>query len=327
MQNQELVFERDPRARAPLQRIEDELLSARDVQLYIKRDDLIHPWVSGNKWRKLKYNLLAARIKQHETLLTFGGAYSNHILATAHAGRLWGFRTVGIIRGEAYTPLNPVLAEAQDAGMELHYLERWRYRRKNSSPVQAQLAHRFGRFYLLPEGGTNDLALAGCQEILHEIEIPFDLICVPCGTGGTLAGLVAGLRAGQRATGFAVLRGEQFLEWEVCQLLARRKNGDVNRGQRVNPAVGISSANWSINFNYHFGGYAKSSSALFDFMESFEQRHRIFLDRIYTGKLVYGVYDLILKKKIARGTTIVVVHTGNERLNRKERLHESNRAS
>src|ERR1700761_8280018 len=192
---------------SPLQEITDPRLGAARVRLILKRDDLISPDLPGNKWRKLKFNLEAARRDGHRTLLTFGGAYSNHIRATAAAGARFGFATIGVIRGEQHQPLNPSLQYAADRGMELVYLDRASYRRKTSADVTGLLRGRFGRFYLLPEGGSNALAARGCAELPAEITVPFDVLCVPCGTGGTLAGVAAGLAAGQRAIGFFALRG------------------------------------------------------------------------------------------------------------------------
>jgi len=155
---------------SPLVEVRDERLAARGVRLLLKRDDLIHPGLPGNKWRKLKYNLAAAAEQGHDTLLTFGGAYSNHILATAAAGTYFGFRTIGVIRGEQHLPLNPVLQNATAVhGMQLAYLDRSTYREKHSGSVVADLTRQWGRFYLLPEGGSNDLAVRGCAELGLEI--------------------------------------------------------------------------------------------------------------------------------------------------------------
>lgn len=286
-------FFRQTTIHAPLQKIDDPLLTPYGVQLYLKRDDLIHPHISGNKWRKLKYNLIQAAADKHDTLLTFGGAYSNHILATAHAGQLLGFRTIGIIRGEEYSPLNPVLNEAQKAGMDLHYMPRWRYRQKESAEVIEELASLFGRFYLLPEGGTNQLAVLGCQEIVEEIDRPYDLICCACGTGGTLAGVISGLSNKQTALGIAVLKGESFLPEDISALV-----------------VPDSSAQWSISFDYHFGGYAKKDSTLLEFIDRFYTIHKIQLDPVYTGKLMFGIYDMIQRGLIPSGQTVVALHTG-----------------
>lgn len=278
---------------APLQKVDDPLLDPYGVQLYLKREDLIHPHISGNKWRKLKYNLIQAAADEYDTLLTFGGAYSNHILATAHAGQLLGFRTVGIIRGEEYSPLNPVLAEAQKAGMELHYMPRWRYRQKECAEVTEELASLFGRFYLLPEGGTNQLAVQGCREIAQEIDIPYDLICCACGTGGTLAGVISGLCGQQAALGIAVLKGESFLQEEISALV-----------------VPDSSVQWAVSCDYHFGGYARKNSELLQFIDQFYATQNIQLDPVYTGKLMFGIYDMIQRGLIPSGQTVVALHTG-----------------
>jgi 1-aminocyclopropane-1-carboxylate deaminase len=203
---------------SPLEELRDDRLTSAGLRLFLKRDDLISPDIPGNKWRKLKYNLEAARKQGHQVLLTFGGAYSNHIRATAAAGYYFGFATVGVIRGEEHLPLNPSLDYAIRHGMRLAYLDRAAYREKMSPEVIAMLCRRFGEFYLLPEGGSNADALRGCAEIPGEIDHRFDLVCCPCGTGGTLAGLAQGLGPGQRALGFSVLKGGEFLGREVSGL-------------------------------------------------------------------------------------------------------------
>lgn len=271
-------------------------MAAREVRLILKRDDLIHPEIPGNKWRKLRGNLDVAREHGRQTLLTFGGAYSNHIRATSAAGRLFGFSTVGVIRGEEHLPLNSSLAYAARQGMRLVYKDRATYRRKWEPDVLADLRERFGEFYLLPEGGSNELAVQGCAELPHEIELPFDVICCPCGTGGTLAGISAGLSDGQRALGFSALKGGQFLADEVAQL------------QRA--TYGRVSANWSIQHDFHFGGFAKSTTELRDFIADFRVRHGLTLDWVYVAKMMYGVFSLVDRGAFPAGSTIVAVITG-----------------
>lgn len=278
----------------PLQQIDDPLLSPYDIQLFVKRDDLIHPYVSGNKWRKLKYNLHQAALENHDTLLTFGGAYSNHILATAHASRLCGFRSIGVIRGEEYAPLNPILAEAQSTGMTFEYMPRWRYRQKESQEIRNELQTRFGCFYMLPEGGTNKLAVRGCSEIIADISRSFDVVCCACGTGGTLAGLISGLRTGQQALGVAVLKGETFLKDSIRRLIP----------------TSHSKHKWDISFDYSFGGYAKKNVPLLNFIDRFQTIHHIELDAVYTGKLMFGLYEMIQSGHFDRGKRIVAIHTG-----------------
>ncbi|MBP6732704.1 MAG: pyridoxal-phosphate dependent enzyme, partial [Chitinophagales bacterium] len=187
--------------KSPIQKIEDSLLLQKGVSLYIKRDDLIHPLVQGNKWRKLKYNLLNAREEGQHTLVTFGGYYSNHIYATAAAAKLFNFKAIGIIRGEEPVVKSETLQFALAQGMQLVYVERATYDRKEDDSFIGELKMRYGPFYYVPEGGTNLLALKGVSEIINEIEIDFDVICTACGTGGTLAGLVAGLHGQKQALG------------------------------------------------------------------------------------------------------------------------------
>ena len=287
---------------SPVQLLEEPALAPFGVTIYLKRDDLLHPEVSGNKWRKLKHNLTEATAQGKGTILTFGGAYSNHIYATAAAGQLFGFKTVGIIRGEETLPLNPTLEFARNCGMRLLHVDRTAYANKYQWEFLESLSDHFGDFYLLPEGGTNALAVKGCAEIVPEINIDFQYICCCCGTGGTLAGLVASLAPHQRALGFSVLKGGDFLVGEVKQVLKAYRNAFEGM-----PFV---SSNFQIVKDYHFGGYAKTSPELYQFIRSFEQRHGILLDQVYTGKMLAGLYDMIQKGHFKAGQTIVVVHTG-----------------
>jgi 1-aminocyclopropane-1-carboxylate deaminase/D-cysteine desulfhydrase-like pyridoxal-dependent ACC family enzyme len=195
---------------APLQRIELSNNSM-GVNVFLKREDLLHPIISGNKWRKLKYNLIEAKEKGLKTLLTFGGAYSNHIHATAYAGKLFEFKTIGIIRGEEHLPWNPTIEFAKSQGMEIHYIDRKKYRHKHKKEFLQDLRNNFEEFYLLPEGGTNLLAVKGCSEIIEDIDIEYDYIVTACGTGGTIAGLICGLKGRNKILGIPVLKGADFL--------------------------------------------------------------------------------------------------------------------
>jgi 1-aminocyclopropane-1-carboxylate deaminase len=281
---------------SPLEEVADERLARAGVRLFLKRDDLISRDLPGNKWRKLKYNLEAARRQGHDVLLTFGGAYSNHIRATAAAGHAFGFSTIGVIRGEEHRPLNPSLSYAAGQGMRLAYLDRTTYRAKSEPDVVAALRDRFGGFYLIPEGGSNGLAARGCAEIPAEIDRPFDVICCPCGTGGTLAGIAAGLGEGQRALGFSVLKGGQFLTGTVAGLQAE--------------AFGAGSGNWAIDDRFHFGGFARRDADLGDFIADFRERHGLALDWVYVAKMMYGIYALAAEDSFAPGTRIVALITG-----------------
>ncbi|QHT69709.1 1-aminocyclopropane-1-carboxylate deaminase/D-cysteine desulfhydrase [Rhodocytophaga rosea] len=287
----------------PLQLIRDEITEKAGIALYLKREDLIHLQVSGNKWRKLKYNLLEASKQGKHTLLTFGGAFSNHIYAVAAAGKISGFRTIGLIRGEEHMPLNHTLAFAIESGMQLHYISREQYRHKQEPAFLKGLQEKFGDYYLIPEGGSNAMAVKGCTEIIADIYISYDYLCCPCGTGGTLAGLIAGTTdTNQTIMGFSALKGGTFLTGEINELLTAYR--------QLEPHHTGTTASWFIQTDYHFGGYAKTTPVLLDFIRWFEHTHAIPLEQVYTGKMMFGLYDLMKKGYFKRGETIIAVHTG-----------------
>lgn len=281
-----------------LQELAEPIAQARGVRLLLWRDDLVSPDLPGNKARKLKHNLAAMREQGQDTLLTFGGAYSNHIAAVAAAGRLFGLRTIALIRGEETSPLNPTLSQAAAEGMALHYLDRSSYRRRADPDFVAELLARYGPAYVLPEGGSNALALPGCAELAAEIrqQVRFDALAVAVGTGGTLAGLLTGLAGSEQAVGVAALKNGGFLRDEV-DALTREGAGQVF-------------TNYSLQTDYHFGGYAKYSAELLAFIRQFQLHHGVLLDPIYTGKLLYGVLDLISQGYFSSGSTVVAIHTG-----------------
>ncbi|MGI9543489.1 MAG: 1-aminocyclopropane-1-carboxylate deaminase/D-cysteine desulfhydrase [Cyclobacteriaceae bacterium] len=268
------------------------------IQLSLLREDLLHPTISGNKWRKLKYNLIQAKKQGHHTLLTFGGAYSNHIHATAAAGKEFEFKTIGLIRGEKHLPLNPTLQQAQSWGMQLHYVSRNDYKNKDQPQFIKALKSKFGQFYLLPEGGTNNLALEGCAEMVKVVETTFDYWCVPCGTGGTMAGIVKGLNGRSKVIGFSALKDGGSINRNVDNLLAG--NGSETL------------VNWEINVDNHFGGYAKFTPELINFVNQFKAQHQIQLDPIYTGKMMLGIFKLATQGFFPVGTRILAVHTGGK---------------
>ena len=267
-------------------------LQEKQVKLFIKREDTIHPYISGNKYRKLKYNLVEAKNQRFDTLLTFGGAYSNHIAATAYTGKEAGLKTVGVIRGEELSSSwreNPTLKWAHENGMRLHFVSRKVYRNKTHSDFLKELEKSLGQFYLLPEGGTNSLAVKGCEEILTENDAQFDFICCCVGTGGTIAGLINSAKSYQTVLGFPVLKGD-FLKEDILKF-ARNDN-------------------WKLNSDYHFGGYAKINKDLVDFINQFKLKTGISLDPIYTGKMVFGIIDLIQKNFFKPGSQILAIHSG-----------------
>jgi len=266
-----------------------------NVRLFLKRDDLLHPEISGNKWFKLKYNLEEAKRQRYTQVLTFGGAYSNHIYATAAAAKLSGLKSIGVVRGEESLPLNETLAAAKAFGMEFHYLSRTEYREKMSLMVLEQLKAKFGDFFLVPEGGTNALAIKGAMEILEEKDFEADIICASIGTGGTFAGLLATAKPAQHIWGVSALKGE-FIHQEIQRLLLENQ---------ISPLC-----KYKIISDFHFGGYAKFTQELIDFIQYFKGIAGIPLDPIYTGKMMYGVLELVKNGNIPEGSKVLAVHTG-----------------
>lgn len=279
----------------PIQKLEHPAALAKGIDLRVLRLDKTHPEISGNKWFKLKYNLIDAKKQGFSTLLTFGGAYSNHIYAVAAAAKLFGFQSIGIIRGEAQSELNPTLQYATEGGMHLKYVDREVYRGKTNPEFIEKLRSEFGDFYLIPEGGTNSFAIRGAAEITEIINEPFDYYCLPVGTGGTIAGLISGLKNQVQIIGYSSLKGS-FLSAEVSDLLSQYSNSQFN--------------NWQINNDYHFGGYAKVKPELLDFIKKTEETLGLILDPVYTGKMLYGIIDMISHGRFERGSKILAIHTG-----------------
>lgn len=253
---------------------------------------MIHPIVSGNKFRKLKYNLLQAKTENQATLLTFGGAFSNHIAAVAFAGKEQGFKTIGIIRGEELKNKvfeNPTLQFAEDCGMQLDFISRESYRHKAEANFLTNLKNTFGDFYLIPEGGTNELAVKGCEEILTPEDTEFDYICCSIGTGGTISGLINSIKPHQKVLGFPALKGA-FLKNEIRNF--------------------VQNENWELITDYDFGGYGKVTLELIDFINQFYKVNQILLDPIYTAKMAFGVMNMIEKKYFTQNSKILLIHTG-----------------
>lgn len=264
----------------------------RNIEVFIKREDLIHPFVSGNKFRKLKYNLLQAKRDNKMTLLTFGGAFSNHIAAVAMAGKLEGFKTIGIIRGDELANKvedNPTLKFAKENGMLLDFVSREVYSSKATENFLKELEEKFGSFYLVPEGGTNSLAVKGCEEILTLEDKVFDYVCCAVGTGGTISGIINSAYENQTVLGFPALKGD-FLQNEIRNFAQHD--------------------NWQLIMDYHFGGYGKVSEELVLFLNRFSEQTKILLDPIYTGKMVFGVINLIQNGYFSNNSKILIIHTG-----------------
>ena len=262
------------------------------TQVYLKPEYQIHPDVSGNKFRKLKYNIEQFQSGDFDCILTFGGAFSNHIAATAAAGNALNIPTIGIIRGAELAQkmeINPTLNFAKSCGMKLKFMSRESYRSKNSPNFLKELEQNHPNAYIIPEGGTNELAVKGCEEILTDNDEQFDVICCAVGTGGTISGLINSSLSHQKIIGFPALKGS-FLSQDIRKF--------------------VKQTNWELCHNYHFGGYAKVNSELIDFMNAFKQNFGISLDPIYTGKMLFGIFDLLDKGFFSKTAKILVIHTG-----------------
>jgi len=275
-----------------IQPIDPKTVSLGSCSLSVVREDQIHPFVSGNKFRKLKYTIQDAQRLGQTTLLTFGGAYSNHIAAVAAAGKEVGLATVGVIRGEELREKafdNPTLRFAMECKMQLHYISRQDYQLKTEHSFIKKLHQQFGDFYLIPEGGTEALAVQGCEEILSERTKSFDYICSPVGTGGTIAGLVKASEPHQTVLGYSALKGT-FQESEVKKYTTK--------------------TNYELIDDYSFGGYAKIDATLVRFMNEFKLKTNIPLDPIYVGKMMFGILDGVKNKKFKENSRILAIHTG-----------------
>ncbi len=295
----------------PLEALHYLEIAQKNIQLSVLRLDKIHPQISGNKYFKLKYNLLEAKKQGYDTILTFGGAFSNHIYATAQAAKLKGLKSIGIIRGEATQPLNPTLSFAKACGMQLEFVSREQYRAKNQPYFKAQLQAELGNFYLIPEGGSNVWALEGIKEILPLISSDFDYLATSCGTGATMAGLMLGTQAKQKVLGFSALKGGDFL-WNDMKLLLE-SYFELFPQKKPSSIDEFMTTRGRLILDYHFGGYAKKTLELERFIEKFTAEHSIPIEWIYTGKLFFGLFDLIQKDYFPEGTRIIALHTGGLR--------------
>jgi 1-aminocyclopropane-1-carboxylate deaminase len=264
------------------------------VRVLVKREDLNHPEVSGNKWWKLKYNIQEAIASNSKGLLTFGGAYSNHIYATAAAAHAHNLRSVGVIRGEEHLPLNPTLQFATERGMILRYIDRQSYRDKESPSLINHLHEEWPQYTFIPEGGTNALAVRGAEEFGKLLDdIGADYICLPVGTGGTMAGIIRGASRGRTVLGISVLANGNFLKERIAEYLD-----------------GSSQARWEILTDYSYGGYAKRHAFVTNVINSFQQHGGIPLDFVYTGKLMSAIVELVAKGYFPEGSTVLAIHTG-----------------
>jgi 1-aminocyclopropane-1-carboxylate deaminase len=281
-----------------LTKIDDPLLAEFSIELWMKRDDLLHPIISGNKWRKLKYCLDHALTLNADTIISMGGIYSNHLHALAYTGKLLGLKTHGFIRGEQPSQLTPTLIDMLNWGMKLTFVSRSEYRSLRQYKDPKALPDIKPNEYWLPEGGAQWLALKGVAELVNEIDVTYDTLCVPCGTGTTLAGVIDAAPSQVNLLGFAALKNAGFLATDVKALIAKPRN------------------HWDINLNYHLGGFAKTTAELLLFMQDFENKTGVVLEPVYTGKMMFGLYDLITKHTFKPGERLIAIHTGGLQGNR-----------
>lgn len=277
---------------SPLQEYFDPLFTQKKIRFFIKRDDLIHPFISGNKWRKLNLNIVHAKKYHYNSIISFGGAFSNHIYSLAAAGKFFNIKTIGIIRGEEADGNNPTLRFAIQQGMTIEKVSREAYRDKNT--LLHHFSQKYTNAYFVPEGGSNELGTKGCEKISEELstQIGPDFTCVPVGTGGTISGIINGSKGESTILGFPVLKGVNYLEEEI------------------NNFTNSKYSNWYLVSNYHFGGYAKINSVLINFMDDFLNKHNIQLDPIYTSKMMFGIVELLKQGYFPENSKIVAIHTG-----------------
>jgi len=289
----------------PLQRIENEITSSHKINLYVLRLDTIDLYAGGNKFFKLKFNLEEAKKQGCKKLLTFGGAWSNHLAAAAKACQENHLELICVVRGEEPREYSDTLRYCKEKGAHLHFVSRTDYRKKTEKEFIEELKNKFGEFYLLPEGGSNALAVKGCKEIVDLINIDFDFICCPVGSGGTFAGIVSGLKEHQKALGFVSLKGGEYMEDVIAKLLT-----PLSPQKATSPLKGEKSNRTHYLYDYHFGGFAKTTPELLAFKKDFEKQFGFDLDYIYTSKMFYGIFDLIQKNYFKEGSTVVAIHTG-----------------
>lgn len=287
---------------SPVQLLSDPFLDARRIQVFVKRDDLIHPEISGNKWRKLKYTLLHFQVGSQKALLTFGGAYSNHIAATAAACKAMEIPSIGIIRGhELHAHANRTLERAHQHGMKLVFVPRSEYAMRSEAVYRLALKEKYGAAVVVPEGGASAAGVRGCSAILEETPLAIDMVVTACGTGTTAAGLLLSSKV-PVVVGVSALKGGAFLRRHVAQLLFQCGLHKTVVQEKM--------GRFRLMTNHHFGGYAKHTPSLISFIDAFRDQHDIALEPTYTGKAAYALYSAIRTGKIPDGTRILLLHTG-----------------
>ncbi|MBK7128830.1 MAG: pyridoxal-phosphate dependent enzyme [Crocinitomicaceae bacterium] len=288
---------------SPLQKIDSPVFVEQDISVFVKRDDMIHAEVSGNKWRKLKYNIEKFKAGNYHALLTFGGAYSNHIAATAAFGNMAGVPTIGVIRGdELHAQSNDTLRAASENKMQFHFVTRQAYQKRYDANFHAQLKAIFGNVYIVPEGGANNAGAEGCSEIMHEIPFTPDYVYTAAGTGTTAAGLLVGSLNGCIINTVSALKGGEFLSHDIQR---RIQSMSIEF-----PEANLRLKDLRLITDMHFGGYGKHNATLLANMKSFTDAHGIPLDQVYTGKMVSAFLRDLHDGFFKKNSRIVLLHTG-----------------
>lgn len=282
---------------SPVTQIDHPLFQKHQINVWVKRDDLIHPVISGNKWRKLKFNLMHANQQEYQGVLSFGGAYSNHIHALAYACKNNNLKSLAIIRGEEHYRNNSTLSQAISWGMNCHFVDRKTYKLRNNQNYLNELSQQYPDYFIVPEGGSNQHALAGVSEVIYELDkqLSYDCLMLPVGSAGTLSGLIKADHNRHHLLGVAVLKQDGYLEQEVNQLLASEPNKHDN---------------WKILNNFHGGGYAKFSHDDCLRISEFNQLTGITFEPIYSGKMLLAFLALLEQGYFQKNQTVVLLHTG-----------------
>ena len=290
---------------SPVQKFEFPDGVGADLNFFIKRDDLIHPHISGNKWRKLKLNLLNAQAKKLDTVLTFGGAFSNHLAATSFACKSLGLKSIGVVRGEEVDLNNSTMKFVRECGMQVFPISREDYKLKTDEGFIQGLHEQFGAFYLVPEGGSNFYGVTGCQEIVTENPKDFekiDLVCCSAGTATTISGILAADLFNFKTLCFSPFKGGVFLKQEIEKQLLFGYWDNEWVEEKLNSVEFI--------LDYHFGGFGKIKPELIKFIDWIYTETGIQFDLLYNGKMLFAIYDLCKRGFFKSGQNIMIIHTG-----------------
>lgn len=279
----------------PIEKLDLRFFTEKEIELNILRTDLLHPIISGNKWYKLKYNLVEAKKENKKTILSFGGTYSNHLHALAYCGHIMQIETIGIVRGEAVS--NATLEDCKRWGMQHIFVDRQQYRNRNEKEYLTYWQKKFPMAYIIPEGGCNSLGVLGAKDILNNINLEkIQHIVCPVGTGTTLAGILAYVPKHIKVWGVTAIKNGAYLKEAINQYTTNH--------------------HFELLTEYHFGGFAKTNSELTEFVSNFFNNTHIPLDKVYNAKAMYALVELCFKNEIDKSSSALYIHTGGLQGNR-----------